>query len=83
MLHVCRWRYLRIQDGLDLRCHHRQHLNVDAVELVEAAPATSLQHQMIRFLNFEAYTLYYLRQSLEDVCHRLIVHLVRAVEYLR
>lgn len=29
---------LRLLDGGDLLSHHRQHLNVDAIELVEAGP---------------------------------------------
>lgn len=30
------------QDGQDLLGHHRQHLDVDAVELIEAAPRSRL-----------------------------------------
>ena len=32
----------RRQDGQNLLRHHRQHLNVDSVELVKASPGTSL-----------------------------------------
>lgn len=29
---------LRLLDGGDLLCHHREHLNIDAIELIEAGP---------------------------------------------
>ena len=57
-------------DGLDtveqsavLAGDHREHLDRDAVELVEAAPRARL------------------RKPHEDVCHRLVVHLVGAVHH--
>ena len=34
-----------LQDGEDLLCHHREHFNVDTVELIETAPSTSLDGQ--------------------------------------
>ena len=36
---------LSLLDGGDLLSHHRQHLNVDAVELVETRPGTRTENQ--------------------------------------
>lgn len=39
---------LRLLDGGDLLRHHRQHLDIDAIELIEAGPGPSTEGRMLR-----------------------------------